>query len=106
MEKTETKQKRTSRLRASIIAIFGLADPGLIDMKVLFYSIDNLNVKITEAIQKQSEAMIMQAESIHALATQMETHVSGERSGHKEILDLLKSVSDRVNYLNGARYGS
>ncbi len=81
--------------------------PGLLIALIMLYGLYRLllhlgkdvGMKIVGALEKPSSALHLQAEAMDRLTGSIKDYVNCDRSEHREMIILLKLISDRLNTL-------
>ncbi len=87
--------------------------PGLLLAIVILYGLykmvlrlgQEVGIKIIGALEKPAAALNQQAESMDRLTNSIQEYVSRDQTEHKEMILLLKVISNKVNRIEDMREG-
>jgi hypothetical protein len=83
--------------------------PGLLLAVVMLFGlyklIKGIGLKIVAALEKPTQALMTQAQSMDKLTGSIQEYVSRDQTEHKEIILLLKVISNKVNRIEEAQNG-
>ncbi len=88
--------------------------PGLLISLIMLYGLYKLllrlgkevGVKVVGALEKPAAALNQQAASMDRLTSSIQEYVGRDQTEHKEIILLLKVISNKVNRIEEAKDGS